>query len=473
MFQSFEQAQAYVAQQGVKMVDLKFCDLWGRWHHLTIPARQFVPALMHEGIGFDGSAVGLKSVKAGDMVLVPDLSTGAMDPFWEVPTLSFICSTLEADTHFVFPNDPRNIAMRAEAYLRETGIADQSLWGPEFEFYVFDEVAYENAINRASYRLESKEADWNSLQGGHGHYIPLHGGYHAIPPKDQLYNLRAEMSMTLEAMGVQVKYHHHEVGGPGQCEIETPLVGLLAAGDMTMLVKYVTKMTAHAHGKTVTFMPKPLYGEAGSGMHFHQMLHKDGQNLFYDAAGYGCMSQTALYYIGGLLLHGPALLGLTNPSTNSYRRLVPGYEAPVNAFFSLGNRSAAVRIPKYADQPETTRMEFRPPDAACNPYLALAGQLMAGLDGIRRQIDPTAHGFGPIDANIFAWSDAQRSAIKHLPGSLREALDALEADRDFLLQGGVFSDELLAQWIAYKREAEYYPVRNRPHPYEMSLYFDV
>ncbi len=274
----------YVAQSGVQMVDLKFCDLWGRWHHLTIPASQFKQSLMTQGIGFDGSSVGLKSVKSGDMVLIPDLATGVMDPFWDAPTLSFICNTHEAGTLAVFPNDPRNIARRAEQFLAETGIADESHWGPEFEFYVFDEVAWENQVNRAGYRLELQEADWNSPQGGHGHYIPLHGGYHAIPPKDQLYNLRAEMSIHLEALGVEVKYHHHEVGGPGQCEIETPLVGLLAAGDMTMWVKYVSKMTAHSHGKTVTFMPKPLFGEAGSGMHFHQMLRKAGQNVFYDAS---------------------------------------------------------------------------------------------------------------------------------------------------------------------------------------------
>lgn len=473
MFQTFDDARSFVAQSGAQMIDLKFCDLWGRWHHLTIPAGQFREALMAQGIGFDGSSVGLKSVKSGDMVLIPDLATGVMDPFWDALTLSFICNTHEAGTLAVFPNDPRNIARRAEQYLIETGIADESQWGPEFEFYVFEEVAWENQVNRAGYRLESREADWNSQQGGHGHYIPLHGGYHAIPPKDQLYNLRSEISIHLEALGIEVKYHHHEVGGPGQCEIETPLVGLLAAGDMTMWVKYVSKMTAHSHGKTVTFMPKPLFGEAGSGMHFHQMLRKAGQNAFYDPAGYGCMSQVALWYIGGLLAHGPALLALTNPSTNSYRRLVPGYEAPVNAFFSLGNRSAAVRIPKYADQPETARMEFRPPDAACNPYLALAAQLLAGLDGIRQQIDPTAAGFGPIDADIFAWSNQQRAEIKHLPGSLHEALAALEADHEFLLAGEVFSLEMLEQWIAHKRDVEYYPVRNRPHPYEMQLYFDV
>ena len=338
--------------------------------------------------------------------------------------------------------------------MRLSGIADRSLWGPEFEFYIFDNVAFDNGVNHASYRLDSNEADWNSATGGHGHYIPLHGGYHAIPPKDQLYNLRSEMTLHLEAMGVPVKYHHHEVGGPGQSEIETPMMGLVAAGDATMLVKYVTKMTAHAHGKTVTFMPKPLYGEAGSGMHFHQHLFKGGRNLFYDAKGYGCMSQTALYYIGGLLKHGPALLALTNPSTNSYRRLVPGFEAPVNAFFSLGNRSAAVRIPKYANQPDTARLEFRPPDATCNVYLALAGQLLAGLDGIRNKIDPTELGYGPIDANIFAWSDAQRSGIQKLPASMREAMEALDARPRFpagwrCLQSGI--DPAMDQITRWKR----------------------
>jgi glutamine synthetase len=473
MFQQFDQARQYIHDHAVQMVDLKFCDLWGRWHHLTVPSSQFSPALLEQGIGFDGSAVGLKSVKAGDMVLVPDLSTGTLDPFWDMPTLSFICTTLEADTHAVFAHDPRNVAIRAAAHLRETGVADESRWGPEFEFYVFDDVAYQSGVNQASYRLDSDEADWNSAEGGHGHYIPLHGGYHAIPPKDQLYNLRAKMTLYLEAMGVPVKYHHHEVGGPGQVEIETPMMGLVEAGDATMLVKYVAKMTAYAHGQTVTFMPKPLYGEAGNGMHFHQHLFQGGRNLFYDPNGYGCLSQTALHYIGGMLTHGAALLALTNPSTNSYRRLVPGFEAPINAFFSLGNRSAAIRIPKYASQPDTARFEFRPPDASCNVYLALAAQLLAGLDGIQRRIDPTAAGFGPIDANIFAWSAAERAQIQQLPGSLDEALRALEADHEFLLAGEVFSAELIAQWVTFKREEEYYPVRNRPHPYEVSLYFDV
>jgi glutamine synthetase len=473
MFATFEEARRYVEENEVRMVDLKFADLWGRWHHLTIPQSQFTPALLEAGVGFDGSAVGLKSVKAGDMVLVPDLSTGFADPFWEMPTLSFICTVLEADTKAIFPNDPRNIARRAEEYLVKSGIADRSLWGPEFEFYVFDSVAYENEMNRSGYSVESDEAPWRSNTGGHGHYIPLHGGYHAIPPKDTLYNLRAEMSMHLQAMGVPVKYHHHEVGGPGQCEIETPLVGLVEAGDMTMIVKYVTKMVARRRGQTVTFMPKPIYGEAGSGMHFHQHLFKGARNVFYDPAGYGLLSQAALHYIGGLLLHGSALLAFTSPSTNSYRRLVPGFEAPVKAFFSVGNRSAAVRIPRYATQPDQVRFEFRPPDATCNVYLALAAQLLAGLDGIRRQIDSTEAGFGPIDADVFTWTDEQRAAIRSLPASLKEALDALAGDHGFLLAGDVFSEDLIERWIGFKLEEEYYQVRNRPHPYEMELYFDV
>ena len=473
MFQNFQQARKYVDEHKIEVIDLKFCDLWGRWHHLTIPAGQFTDDLMNQGVGFDGSSVGLKSVKSGDMVLIPDLASGFLDPFWDSVALSFICTTFEADTHATFPNDPRNVARRAEEFMRSSGLADESRWGPEFEFYVFDSVRYESGVNRASYEVMSREADWNSAEGGHGHYIPPHGGYHAIPPKDQLFNLRQEISRRLEMMGVPVKYHHHEVGGPGQVEIETPMMGLIQSGDATMMIKYVAKMAAHARGQTVTFMPKPLYGEAGSGMHFHQHLFKNAKNLFYDKDGYGTLSKEALWYVGGLLAHGAAILGFTNPSTNSYRRLVPGFEAPVNAFFSLGNRSAAVRIPKYANQPDTARIEFRPPDATGNVYLALAAMLMAGLDGIANKIDPTEAGFGPIDANIFAWDDAKHASIKALPSSLNEALKALEADHDFLLAGEVFNEELIQQWVDFKRNQEYFPVRNRPHPYEMSLYFDV
>lgn len=472
MFRTVREARAYAEEHRLKMVDFKFSDLAGRWHHVTVPAAQLDEALMRDGVGFDASSVGLRPVKAGDMVLLPDLATAFRDPFWEVQTLSFICSAFEADTKKPFVRDPRNIAQHAVDYMRDAGIADEASFGPEYEFYVFDSVAFENEVNAASYRVDSREADWQSARGGHGHLIPRHGGYHVIPPKDQLYNLRSEMALVLEELGVPVKYHHHEVGGPGQCEIETPLMTMMRAGDATQIVKYVSKMVAHRHQQTVTFMPKPLYGEAGNGMHFHQLLLKGGKNLFYDAEGYGKLSKVALSYIAGVLLHAPALLAFTNPSTNSYRRLIPGFEAPVNAFFSLGNRSAAIRVPKYADQPETARFEFRPPDATCNVYLALAAQLMAGLDGVRRKLDPSQLGFGPIDDNVFTWSEERRKSIKPLPTSLRQALGAVEADHEFLLAGGVFDEGLIADWVKTKYD-EYYGVLNRPHPFEVALYFDV
>lgn len=472
MFKRFDEAVNFIQNQHIRMVDLKFSDLWGRWHHVTISAKEFTPILMSAGVGFDGSSVGFRSITSGDMVLIPDLETGFMDPFWETPTLSFICNTFEADTKQKNLHDPREIARRAEEYLCSKGIADQSLWGPEFEFYIFNRVHLENGINVASYRLDSVESNWNSANGGHGHYIPLHGGYHAIPPRDQLYNLRSKMTETLEDMGIPVKYHHHEVGGPGQCEIETPLLGMLKSADSVMIIKYVTKMVCIAAGQTATFLPKPLFGEAGSGMHFHQMLHLQGRNLFYDPKSRILLSQTALQYIGGLLLHAPALLAFTNPSTNSYRRLVPGFEAPVNCFFSPGNRSAAVRIPKYATDEEMVRFEFRPPDATCNPYLAMAAMLMAGLDGIQKKIDPTAAGFGPFDEDIFTWSEEKRKTIKNLPTSLGDALIALESDYAFLLEGNVFSENIITDWIKAK-QSEDREVLVRPHPYEVQTYFDL
>ncbi len=471
-FDSLDAALAFLQSHAIEMVDLKFCDLWGRWHHVTIPAAQFNARMMEEGVAFDGSSVGFKSVSAGDMVLVPDLQTGFLDPFWEAPTLSFICRTHEADTRELFPYDPRNILIRAEDYLRATGLADSCLWGPEFEFYVFDKVAYENKMNAASYRVESSEADWQSQSMGCGYTIPRHGGYHAIPPQDRLYNLRSKISLYLMQMGIEVKYHHHEVGGPGQCEIETPMLPTLHAADAAMLVKYVARMTAFQQAMTVTFMPKPLYGEAGSGMHFHQNLWKAGVNVFYDPQGYGTLSALATAYMAGLLEHGGAVMAFTNPSTNSYRRLVPGFEAPVSAIFSLGNRSAAIRIPKYANQPHSARFEFRPPDATCNPYLAMAAQLMAGIDGMVRRLDPTAMGFGPIDDDIFSWPAEKRAAIKALPTSLDAAMDALAQDHAFLLAGEVFNRDLLERWEAQKRKEDR-DVRNRPHPYEIELYYDL
>jgi glutamine synthetase len=473
MFRDFQDARRFTEEHRIRMVDLKFVDLWGRWHHVTVPAGRFDERLYEEGVGFDGSSVGFRSVNSGDMVLRPDLATAAQDPFYEAATLGFICSTLEADTKAPHAHDPRNIAARAEAFLRGSGVADSSLWGPEFEFYVFDRVTFENGINQAAYRVESAEAEWAASNGGRGHVIPLHGGYHAMPPADRLANLRSEISLHAEAMGVPVKYHHHEVGGPGQVELEIALTGPVAAGDSAMTVKYVAKMVADRHGQTATFMPKPLFGEAGSGMHFHQHLFRDGRNLFYDPDGYGLLSEMARWYIGGLLLHAPALLGLTNPSTNSYRRLVPGFEAPVRTLFSLANRSAAVRVPKYATSPDTVRIEFRPPDATGNVYLSMAAQLMAGIDGVRRRIDPTEHGFGPIDDNVFALPPEQAARIGQLPVSLDAALQALADDHDFLLEGCVFSQELIERWVRVKRETDVQAIRSRPHPYEVKLYFDA
>ncbi|MGK7311780.1 MAG: type I glutamate--ammonia ligase [Candidatus Longimicrobiales bacterium M2_2A_002] len=473
MFDDFDDVRRHITDGGVRMVDLKFIDLWGRWHHVTLPAEQFTEDVLDQGVGFDGSSVGFRDVASGDMVLVPDLATGAPDPFWEVPTLGFICFAMEADSRTPYPHDPRNTAARADAYLAGTVEGAVSRWGPEFEFYVFDEVHIDNGPNRAEYRVDSSEAEWSVSNGGRGHVIPMGGGYHAIPPKDRLYNLRAEMSERLHTMGVPVKYHHHEVGGPGQVELEIPLAGIVEAGDMGMLVKYVAKMTADRHGQTATFMPKPMYGEAGSGMHFHQQLVRGDENLFYGPDGYGLFSDVGRWYIGGLLLHAPALLGLTNPSTNSYRRLVPGFEAPVRSFFSLANRSAAVRIPEYATDPDEVRLEFRPPDATGNIYLAMAAQLMAGIDGIKRRIDPSEHGFGPIDEDVFSLSAEEAAEIGQLPSTLDGALDALEADYGFLLEGGVFSEALIRRWIATKREKEIRAVRARPHPYEVMLCFDV
>jgi glutamine synthetase len=472
MFQALDEAVAFIRHKSVAMVDLKFCDLWGRWRHVTLPASRFNQRLLETGVGFDGSSLGLSAVKSGDLVLVPELATAFLDPFWDVPTISFLCATLEADSRQPFPHDPRTLAARAEEFLRTSGVGDSSLWGPEFEFYLFDGVSYENGMNVAAYRVESREADWKSHELGSGYTIPRHGGYHAIPPQDHLHNARTKISMHLETIGVPVKYHHHEVGGPGQCEIETRMLPMVRAGDVTLLAKYVARMMAREMGMTATFMPKPLFGEAGSGLHFHQQVWRGEANAFYDAAGYGCLSETARFYIGGLLAHGAAVMALTNPSTNSYRRLVPGYEAPVSAIFSLGNRSAAIRIPKYANQPESARLEFRPPDATCNPYLAIAAQLMAGIDGVRRRTDPTALGFGPYDEDVFSWPAEKRAQIKALPTSLDEALDSLERDHGFLLEGDVFSREMLQRWVKRKRSEER-SVRDRPHPYEIELYYDL
>jgi glutamine synthetase len=472
MFKTFIEAEKFITDNQIPMIDLKFVDLAGRWHHVTITKHEFNADLMEEGIGFDGSSVGLKSVKSGDMSLVPDLTTGFIDPFCEIPTLSFICNTLEADTKTSFRDDPRQIACKAEKALVDSKVATHSVWGPEFEFYILNHASFLNQAHSASYQLDAAEGCWNSNNPEYHDTIPAHGGYHVIPPKDHLFQIRAKMVSLLEEMQVPVKYHHHEVGGPGQCEIETPMLSMLKAADATLVIKYVTRMVAAQQGLQVTYLPKPFFGEAGSGMHYHIQLFKGKTNIFYDPKGENHLSETARYFIGGLLMHAPAVLAFTNPSTNSYRRLVPGYEAPVNCFFSSGNRSAAIRVPKYATKPNNVRFEFRPPDATSNPYLAMAAMLMAGLDGITNKIDPTREGFGPINENIFAWSPEQRAKIKSLPTSLSAALNALASDYKFLTCSDVFSEELISNWIQAKRNEEK-QVAIRPHPYEIEMYFDL
>ncbi len=472
MFTQIDTAVNYINNNNIRMVDLKFCDIYGRWHHVTISAKEFTPNLMTSGVGFDGSSVGLKNVKSGDMALIPDLSTAFLDPFWESPTLSFICNTVEADTKQLFALDPRQIICRAQKYLQSINIASHSMWGPEFEFYIFDNVSFENKTHTANYRIESSEAHWNSSNPGLGYYVHPHGGYHTIPPNDHLFHIRNKIALILEDLGIPIKYHHHEVGGPGQCEIETPMMEMLQAADASMLIKYTARMIAYQSGLSASFLPKPLYAEAGNGMHFHQQLFQQEKNIFYDSEQPYSISQLALYYIGGLLYHAPAVLAFTNPTTNSYRRLVPGFEAPVNCFFSSGNRSAAIRIPKYATLPNQVRFEFRPPDATCNPYLAMAVMLMAGLDGIKKKIDPSQSGFGPFDEDIFSWPKDKIKQIKNLPSSLAEAISALEQDHEFLLDGEVFNQRMIEDWIAAKRR-EFFEVNARPHPYEIELYYDL
>jgi glutamine synthetase len=472
MFTNFNDACTYIQENNIRMVDLKYGDLLGRWHHVTISAQEFTPHLMSSGVGFDGSSIGFKNVKSGDMALIPDLSTGFLDPFWCTPTLSFICGSVEADTKQPFRGDPRRIASNAEKYMQSLGFADESRWGPEFEFYIFNKVQFENSVNVAHYSFDAVEASWNSAHGDLCSQIALHGGYHAIPPGDQLFDLRSKMALYMEDIGIKVKYHHHEVGGSGQNEIETPMMKLLSAADSSMAIKYVTRMTAFKYGQNVTFLPKPLYGEAGNGMHFHIQLFQKNKNVFYDPSSPTLLSSTALYFIGGLLTHAPAVLAFTNPSTNSFRRLVPGFEAPINSFFSKGNRSAAIRIPSYATEPDQVRFEFRPPDATCNPYLAISAMLMAGLDGIKNKIDPTEAGFGPIDEDVFSWSPEQRSKIKALPTSLEGVLDALQKDYDFLLVDDVFERSFIQEWIKVKSK-DVEAIRLRPHPYEVQTYFDL
>ncbi|HYY64364.1 MAG TPA: type I glutamate--ammonia ligase [Gaiellaceae bacterium] len=459
------EALEWAGRTQAQMVDLKFCDLLGAWQHMTLPLSAFDESAFDDGLGFDGSSIrGWQGISESDMLLMPDASSAVLDPFAAAPTLSLICEIVDPVTRQPYPKDPRRIAKRAEAYLRETGVADTAFIGPECEFFVLDTVSYELADHKAHYEIDSEEGHWNSGAPGLGYTVRPKEGYFPPAPHDTLADLRSAMVLTLERLGIPCEFHHHEVASGGQCEIDLRYQTLTRMADEVMTYKYVVKNVARAAGKTVTFMPKPLYGDNGSGMHTHQSLWKEGTPLMADKSGYAGLSQLARTYIGGLLAHAPALLAFCAPTTNSYRRLVPGYEAPVNLVYSQRNRSACIRIPVYSDSPKAKRIEFRCPDAAANPYLAFAAMLMAGLDGIEKGLDAGE----PADWDLFE----EDRGVAQVPGSLAEALDALEADHEFLLAGGVFSEELIRTWIDYKRENEVDVVRLRPHPAEFALYYD-
>ncbi len=458
---------------GVKIVDLRFIDLPGMWQHFSIPVEDLEEDLFTEGIGFDGSSIrGFQQINESDMLLVPDPETAYVDPVLEVPTLSIICDVKDPVTEKPYSRDPRYVVQKAEAYLQSSGIADVSYWGPELEFYIFDDVRYDQTAYTGYYRIDSDEGIWNTGREENpnlGYKLRHKEGYFPVPPSDQLQDLRSEIILKMKEVGIPVEVHHHEVGTAGQGEIDMRFSPLKKMADNVMYYKYIIRNVSKKHGKVATFMPKPIFGDNGSGMHVHQSLWKNNTNLFYDERGYSLLSDMALYYIGGLLKHAPALLGLCAPTTNSYRRLVPGYEAPVNLAYSQRNRSAAVRIPVYSKSPKAKRLEFRCPDPSSNPYLCFSALLMAGLDGIQNKIDPG----NPLDKDLYELEPEEAAKIKSTPGSLGEVLDALEKDHAFLLKGDVFTEDLISTWISYKREHELAPVNLRPVPYEFFLYFDL
>lgn len=477
MFQNVEQVQKFIKEQGIQFVDFKMTDLRGRWRHLSIPAERFTEDTLVSGIGFDGSNYGYAMVENSDMVFIPDITTAVVDPFVEVPTLSMIGDVMVIDhpANRPFNQYPRNVAKRAVAYMQELGVADEMIIGPEYEFHIFDGVSCCEKANEIGYKLHSRESVWSSScppeQNNGFHTLP-HAGYHADQPNDLTFNLRNKMCLEMAKWGVDVKYHHHEVGGSGQMEIEVELGEMTRLADATMAAKYVIRNTAAADGMTATLMPKPIFGEAGNGMHVHMLLRKDGQPVFYDADNYAQLSRTAMYFIGGLLTHVRSLCALTNPSTNSYKRLIPGFEAPVTIGYAMANRSAVIRIPAYVKSPDKKRFELRNPDATCNPYYAYAAILMAGLDGIRNKIDPAEHNWGPFDFNLFDLSEEERASLGHLPASLDEALDALEQDHEYLTAGGVFPESLIKNWIKTIR-ADSSEISRIPHPAEFVRYYDL
>ena len=471
---------AMAHEYDVRIVDFKFTDLPGTWQHVGMSVRTLDEDVFEGGRGFDGSSIrGFQEITESDMVLVADPTTAVIDPFHEQPTMSIICSVFDPITREPYGRDPRYVAQKAEAYLLETGIADTCFIGPEAEFFIFDHVAYDQTVNRAYYEVDTHEGFWNRGAGfgtggdgsgpNLGYKLRPQEGYFPASPSDTHSDLRARMVLALEDLGIECEFHHHEVSAGGQAEIDIHFDRLLRMSDKLQTYKYVVKNVAREAGRTATFMPKPLFEENASGMHVHQSLFSGKKNLMFDADGYALLSQTALHYIGGILKHGRALMAFCAPTTNSYRRLTPGYEAPVNLCYSQRNRSAAVRIPMYSGAEEARRIEFRSPDPTVNPYLAFSALLMAGLDGIQNGIDPGE----PVDRNLFEMSDEELAGIGHVPTSLDDAMDALEEDHEFLLKGDVFTEEIIQAWIKWKREEEAVQVRFRPHPWEFVLYYDA
>ncbi|MDP9405027.1 MAG: type I glutamate--ammonia ligase [Actinomycetota bacterium] len=462
-----------VTDDGIEFVDFRFCDLPGLMQHFSVPASQLTEEVFRDGVGFDGSSIrGFQEIQESDMILVPDPSTSVVDPFRRHRTLNLNCFVNDPLTGESYSRDPRHVAAKAEQYLQGSGIADTAYFGPEAEFFILDDVRFDTTARASYYYVDSVEGAWNSgrEEGPNLGYKPRHKeGYFPVPPMDHYQDLRSEMTLNLERAGIEIELQHHEVGTAGQAEIDVRFDTLLRMADKMMLFKYVVKNTALAHGKTVTFMPKPIFGDNGSGMHTHMSLWDGGEPLFFDEQGYAQLSDLARWYIGGLLAHAPALLAFTNPTTNSYRRLVPGYEAPVNLVYSQRNRSAACRIPLVSRSPKAKRVEFRVPDPSCNPYLAFSAMLMAGLDGVRNKIEPP----DPVDKDIYELPREELLDLPSVPASLEEALAALEADADFLLDGGVFTDDLIDTWVAYKMDHEVSPMRLRAHPHEFHLYYDI
>jgi glutamine synthetase len=461
----------FAKKNGAKVLDLRFTDLPGLWHHVSYPIDQFSEASFEEGFGMDGSSIrGWAAIHESDMLLIPDAGWYMMDPFTEIPTLVMICDVIDPVTKQRYDRDPRYIGRKAEMYLQSTGIADTAYLGAEAEFFIFDNVRFDQREQHGFYFIDAEEGRWNSgrKENNLGYRPRYKEGYFPVPPTDHYQDLRSEMAMTMQACGMEVECHHHEVATGGQTEIDLKFDSLVRSADHMMLYKYIARNVANQYGKTVTFMPKPLFQDNGSGMHTHQSLWKGGKPLFA-GDGYAGFSQMGLWYIGGLLAHGRALSAIIAPTTNSYKRLVPGFEAPVNLAYSRRNRSAACRIPMYSASPKAKRVEFRPPDPSCNPYMAFAAMVMAGLDGVENKIDPGQ----PLDKDIYDLGPEEMAKVPSMPGSLGDALDALESDHAFLLKGDVFTEELLDTYIGYKREKEDQAVRLRPHPYEFALYYDI